>query len=82
MPFSNGTFANVAGASSAAAGQIVQSAVWNNIHTDYSAAFNQLMQQMVAQITNRNILYMNGGMEPNENSQLYKNYGIKLLIKK
>jgi NitT/TauT family transport system substrate-binding protein len=24
---------------------------------------------------------MNGGMEPNENSPMYKNYGIKLLIK-
>ena len=27
------------------------------------------------------IVLMNGGMEPNENSALYKNYGIKLLIK-
>src|SRR5215831_13904491 len=27
------------------------------------------------------IVLMNGGMEPNENSELYKNYGIKLLIK-
>ncbi|MEJ7587085.1 MAG: phosphate ABC transporter substrate-binding/OmpA family protein [Ferruginibacter sp.] len=27
------------------------------------------------------ILLMNGGMEPSENSTLYKNYGIKLLIK-
>lgn len=27
------------------------------------------------------IVLMNGGMEPNENSELYKKYGIKLLIK-
>ncbi|MEP7108020.1 MAG: phosphate ABC transporter substrate-binding/OmpA family protein, partial [Ferruginibacter sp.] len=27
------------------------------------------------------LVLMNGGMEPNENSTLYKNYGIKLLIK-
>ena len=27
------------------------------------------------------LVLMNGGMEPNENSQLYKDYGIKLLIK-
>lgn len=27
------------------------------------------------------LVLMNGGMEPNENSPLYKNYGIKLLIK-
>lgn len=27
------------------------------------------------------LVYMNGGMEPNENSPLYKKYGIKLLIK-
>ena len=27
------------------------------------------------------LVLMNGGMEPNENSLLYKNYGIKLLIK-
>src|SRR4051794_26994830 len=27
------------------------------------------------------LVLMNGGMEPNENSLMYKNYGIKLLIK-
>lgn len=27
------------------------------------------------------LLLVNGGMEPNENSELYKNYGVKLLIK-
>lgn len=63
MPFTSGVFANVAGASSAAAGQIIQSAVWNNIHTDYSTAFNQLMGQLLASPSNRNIAWMNGGFE-------------------
>lgn len=60
---STGTFANVSGASSAAAGQIVQSAVWNAIHVDYSAAFTQVMQQLISTVSNRNILWMNGGFE-------------------
>lgn len=63
MPFTSGVFANVAGASSAAAGQIIQSAVWNNIHIDYSTALNQLMGQIVSSPSNRNILWMNGGLE-------------------
>lgn len=63
MPFTSGVFANVAGASSAAAGQIIQSAVWNNIHIDYSDALNQLMAQAVSLPSNRNILWMNGGLE-------------------
>lgn len=63
MPFTNGTFANVAGASNAAAGQIVQSAVWNSIHTDYSSALTQLMQQLINSVSNRNICWMNGGFE-------------------
>lgn len=63
MPFTAATFANVAGASSAATGQIVQSAVWNNIHIDYSTAFTQIMSQIVANLTNRNICWMNGGFE-------------------
>lgn len=63
MPYTSGIFANVSGASNAAAGQVVQSAVWNNIHTDYSTALTQVMQQLIASITNRNILWMNGGFE-------------------
>lgn len=63
MPFTGSTFANVSGASNAAAGQIVQSATWNNIHTDYSSAFTQVMSQLVASITDRNIIWMNGGFE-------------------
>jgi len=65
MPFgaNSATFANVSGASNAVAGDIVQSAVWDNIHIDYSAAFTQVMSQLISMTTCRNALYMNGGME-------------------
>lgn len=62
MPFTNGVFANVSGASSATAGQIVQSAVWDAIHVDYSDAFNQLMNQILPSYPYRNLI-INGGME-------------------
>lgn len=64
MPFnSSGVFVNVAGATSAATGQIIQSTVWNNIHADYSLAFNEVMGQMITTPSNRNLLWMNGGLE-------------------
>lgn len=65
MPYatSGGTFTNVAGATTAVAGNVVQSATWDNIHTDYGTALTQVMQQLISNITNRNALYMNGGME-------------------
>lgn len=63
MPFTLSTFANVSGASSAAAGQIVQSTVWNNIHIDYSTAFTQVLTQLISTISDRNIAWMNGGFE-------------------
>lgn len=63
MPFTNGVFANVVGATSAAAGQVIQSAVWNNIHGDYSTALNMVMGQMITTPSNRNIAWMNGGFE-------------------
>lgn len=63
MPFSGSTFANVSGASSAAAGQIIQSAVWNAIHVDYSDAFTQVLTQLVSTMSNRNVAWMNGGFE-------------------
>lgn len=63
MPFTNGVFANVVGATSAAAGQVIQSAVWNAIHSDYSTALNMLMGQMITTPSNRNIAWMNGGLE-------------------
>ena len=63
MPFSGSIFTNVAGATTAVAGDIVQSAVWDAIHTDYATAFTQVLSQVVSEITNRNILWMNGGCE-------------------
>lgn len=63
MAFSGTTFVNVAGASNAAAGQTVQSAVWNNIFIDYEAAMTQLNSQYSSVCTNRNILWCNGGLE-------------------
>lgn len=63
MPFTTGTFANVAGASSAVAGNIIQSAVWDAIHVDYAAAFNQLMGQMLATSGVKNIMWMNGSLD-------------------
>lgn len=63
MPFTSGVFVNVSGATSAATSQVIQSATWNNIHGDYSTAFNQLMGQMITTPSIRNIAWMNGGME-------------------
>lgn len=63
MPYSGGTFTNVSGATTAAPGQIVQSSVWNNIHTDYATALTEVMSQLISEITNRNALWMNGGLE-------------------
>lgn len=63
MPFSGSTFTGVAGSTNAAPGQTVQSAVWNNINTDYATALTMLMSQLVSGITNRNALWMNGGLE-------------------
>lgn len=63
MSFSGTTYTPPSGAENAAAGQIVQSAVWNAIHTDIASALTQLMSQLVTLNTNRNILWMNGGFE-------------------
>lgn len=63
MPFSGSTFTGVTGSTNAAPGQIVQSAVWNNINTDYATALTMLMSQLVSEISNRNALWMNGGLE-------------------
>lgn len=63
MPFSGSTFTGVSGSTNAAPGQTVQSAVWNNINTDYATALTMLMSQLVSKITNRNALWMNGGLE-------------------
>lgn len=63
MPFSGTTFTNVAGATSAAAGQTVQSATWNAIFADYEPAMTQLNSQYSSINTNRNLMWMNGGCE-------------------
>lgn len=64
MPFNSaGTYTQVTGAITAVAGQTIQSAVWNAIHADIGTALTQAMQQMISSPSNRNILWMNGGME-------------------
>lgn len=65
MPISGNTFSytNPTGATSAAAGQVVQSAVWNQIHTDLANAVNQVYAQEVAGITFRNFMCDNGTFE-------------------
>lgn len=63
MAFSGTTYNPVSGAETAAAGQIVQSAVWNNINTDYATALTQLMSQLVAVISHKNILGANGSAD-------------------
>lgn len=63
MAYSNGTYTNVSGATTAVAGNILQSTTWNSIHTDIGDALTQVMQQLISSITYRNALFMNGGME-------------------
>jgi len=63
MPFVGTEFVNVAGASNAAPGQTVQSAVWNAIHIDQESGLTQLNSQYSSVSTSRNILWMNGGLE-------------------
>lgn len=63
MPFSGTTYTNVSGATTASPGQIVQSAVWNNIHTDLATALTQVMSQLVAETTFKNIMAANGSAE-------------------
>lgn len=58
-----GAYAQVSGATTAVAGQIIQSAVWNNIHYDLGNALTQVMQQLLATPTQKNIAWMNGGFE-------------------
>lgn len=63
MPFTGSVYVNVTGATTAVAGQVVQSAVWNNIHNDMGTALTETMSQLVSTNTNRNLLWMNGGLE-------------------
>lgn len=63
MPYTGVTFSNVSGATTAVAGDIIQSAVWDAIHTDYAIAFTRVMSQLSGMESCRNALYMNGGLE-------------------
>lgn len=65
MPITGHTFAytNPTGATGAVAGQVVQSAVWDQIHTDLQNAVNQIYAQGVAEVSIRNFLAANGGFE-------------------
>lgn len=48
MPFSGNTYTPPTGSENAAAGQVVQSAVWNAIFTDLASALTQVMNQFNA----------------------------------
>lgn len=64
MPYSSiGAYTNVSGATTAVAGNVVQSATWNAIHTDLGSALTLVMQQLISSVSIRNALYMNGGLE-------------------
>jgi hypothetical protein len=60
---SSGTYNQVSGAITAAAGQILQSAVWNNIHTDLGNALTALGACAVTPPSPRNLLFANGSLE-------------------
>lgn len=63
MPFTGSTFTLPVGATTAVAGNIVQSATWNAIHSDLNTGLTMLMSQLVSDISLRNILLDNGGFE-------------------
>ena len=65
MPFTGNTFSytNPTGAESATPGQVVQSAVWDQIHVDLANAINQTYAQVVAGVSIRNLMASNGGFE-------------------
>jgi len=58
-----GTYIQVTGATTAVPGAVVQSSIWNSIHTDLGGALTQYMQEFIAQPSNRNIIWMNGSFE-------------------
>jgi hypothetical protein len=60
---SSGTYTNATGATGQAPGNVVQSATWNGIHSDYATALTQVMQQLLNTTTDRNILSANGSFE-------------------
>lgn len=61
---SAGVYTAASGATTASAGAVIQSAVWNAIFTDLSSALTQTMNQLINTISvQRNILFGNGGCE-------------------
>lgn len=60
---SGGTYTQVSGAITAAAGQVIQSAVWNNIHTDLGNSLTALGTCLVTNPVPRNMVSANGGLE-------------------
>jgi len=58
-----GVYTPAAGATSATPGQVVQSAVWDAIHTDMSNAFTSAVQMTQGTWGQRNIAGPNGGFE-------------------
>lgn len=65
MPFNvtTGVYTPPAGATNAATGQVIQSAIWNTIHADLATALTLTEQQVQATFGQRNIIGSNGGME-------------------
>ena len=64
MPYlTTGSYFQVSGAITAAAGQVIQSAVWNNIHGDMGTALSALGACQVALESPRNIMGDNGSLE-------------------
>lgn len=58
-----GVYTPASGALSASPGQVVQSAVWDNVFTDLSNAHTTVAQALQATWGQRNIIGSNGGME-------------------
>lgn len=58
------TFTNATQATGAAAGQVIQSAAWNQIHTDDLNALTAIYQQALADDSvSKNLVFGNGGFE-------------------
>jgi hypothetical protein len=63
MPFTGNTFTGPTGSTNAAAGQVIQSAVWDAINTDYAAALTLLMTRNAVGIDSfENVLTPNASL--------------------
>jgi len=59
-----GAYTNVTGATGQVPGNVIPSAVWNNIHADIATALTQAMGQAISmQSTQNNLCFGNGGFE-------------------